>query len=252
MPTIKKEIEDDEVEIEVTDEDLPSDYKLMSGSELNDNYVEKDYHEKETERIRERFENRNLDEAKRELRQDDNFIEEVLNEHAEETKRVQELKTENENLQDKLEEYENKYKNLDTKIKSQTVREAAKNADIDQRFLNAPEEGVDPYIQRVVMDKYELEEGDEGKMILKEKDSGERVPAPTDKDQTFLDVETYFESDKFDDYRASSEPTSGSGFEENGSAQSVSTPDADNWNELSSEQKLQAVKENDGKHPKYE
>lgn len=251
MPTIKKEVNDETVELEVTDEDLPSDYNLLKQNELNENYVEKDYHEKETQRIRERFENRNLDEAKRELRRDNDFIEEVLEEHGEETKRVQELQAEKESLESKLEEYENKYKNLDSKIKSQTVREAAKNAGIDERFLEAPEDGVDPYIENVVMEKYELEEADESKMILKEKESGERVPAPTDADETFMSVDTYLSSDKFEEYRSNTEPTSGSGFEENGSSSSV-TPSTDNWKDLGKDEKLQAIRENDGKHPKYE
>lgn len=244
MPTVEKEIDGETREIEVTSEDLGDDVMVMDRSTLNDEYVKADYHEREINRVKDRFDESATEEAKQELREDEDFIQEVLDEHGTDDERVQTLKAEKEKLESKLEETESQLSSLSKRVKGQVIREAAGEADIADQFTARPN-GKMSYIERTLLDDHDVEEVDGKHVVVDE--NGDRLSAPSDSDETFMTVSQFLRREDFDDLRGESEPTKGSGFEDGGSGGSLS---GTSWDEMSSGEKLQALREVDGDREK--
>ena len=242
MPTITKDIDGEEREIEVTADDFGGDTLVMDRSTLDDQYVKRESYEREIDRVKDRFRSKKLQEAKDQLREDEDFIQSILNEHGGDDERIQTLQAEKDKLESKLNSKAERLQELETNLKGQAVREAAEEAGIAEQFRARPN-GKPSYVERTVLDDMDVERVD-GQHVVVNSD-GDRIPAPADSDNTFMSVSEYLTQDTFDDLRGETSATRGSGFESGGRSGAAGK----DWEDMSQQEKLAHLKETGGEHP---
>jgi len=213
--TIKRD-DGDPIEVDVDQISLPDDYKLMSSQVLQDEYVSSSFHESEIDRFKTRFGKSKLNEAKEELRQDEEFIQSVVDQHGAPSEEVQKLRAENQKLESQLEETQEQLGTYKTRTVSQTLKDAAREAGFDDRFLGSGN-GEPSYVEAVFADR--VEETESGDFVMLN-ENGERIPAPSDSDRTYARPSDIFQSEQYDHLRG--EPAKnddGPGFQGSGGGQ---------------------------------
>jgi len=237
--TVEKDIDGETREIEVSEDELGDDVRVLSDDQIGPggDYLRKDYFEQEMHRRTKGKIDR--DDARDELLDDDDFVNAVLDEHGTDDERVQKLQAQNEKLKTSLSEATDKLDTLQQKSERQSVEQAAREADIDSRFLDAPT-GKAPI--HAMLDG-RTERTDDGTLVPLD-DDGNRIPAPPDSDATYATLEDYFERDEWDEYRADTPKTKGSGFGGSGSGGSQSWSDlsAEERSDMSLDEKVDAIK----------
>lgn len=227
LTTVEKEVDGEPTEVEISEDDLPDGTRVLSDDQIgpSGDYVRKDYFEQEMQRRTSGKIDR--EEASEQLLSDEDHVQRVLEEHGTDDERVQRLQTEKEKLENELTEYQEKLQTFDQRDRQQTIEQAARAADIDERFLDAPD-GTRPPIHAMLEGR--TERTDDGDLVPLDSD-GNRIPAPSDEDRTYATIADYFERDAWDDYRAEQEKTTGSGFAGSGTGRSKA------WSDLSPEER---------------
>jgi hypothetical protein len=240
MPTATIARDDgDPIEADVDAIDLPDGYTLMSSQVLEEKYVSSEFHESEIERIKRRFGNSKLEEAKEGLRQDEEFIQSVIDQHGAPSEEVQKLRAENQKLKSQLEETQERLGTYRTRTVSQTLKEAAREANFDERFRTSGN-GEPSYIEAVFSDR--IEETEDGDFVMLN-DKGERIPAPSDSDRTYARPSDVFQGEQYDHLRG--EPAkndSGPGYE--GGGEGGGAPSGKKRSEMGVDEKVAFIEEN--------
>jgi uncharacterized protein YbcI len=225
--TVEKEIDGDTREIEVSEDELGDNVRVLPEDRIGPggDFVRTDYMESEISR---RLDGKvDADDARQQLKEDEDFVNEILNEHGGDDERVQKLQAELEKKESALTEREEKLQQLEQRDRASTIEQAAREAGIDERFLTAPD-GANAPIHAMLDGR--TERTDDGDIVPLD-DEGNRIPAPSDKDRTYATMEDFFQRESWDEYREEQEKTSGSGFGGSGDGNSKS------WSEMSPEER---------------
>lgn len=239
MPTAEVETEDGAVEVDLEDA-APDGYRVVSEDELDERYVDKEYHEREIERVQDRFDESMRSDVREELRNDEDFRKEVAADFdLDEEERKQIVQQVEENKVQPLQEELQKRKK---QAKRQAVlSEAQQREDIDPKALQGVGD-AEPMVLQALGSR--VEETDDGRFVVTD---GNGNPLPSD-DGGYAGIseglDKLKESDDFQPLFTEPEPTSGSGFEESGSA----APSAERAADMSEEELMDYVREN-GKAP---
>lgn len=243
MPTVLKEIDGEEKEVEVSSDDLPDGQVLMSKDTLNEKYVDADYHENEIERIKNRFDNDMRRDVREELKEDESFRKEVAAEvgmdEEERKKIVQEVE-------------ENKVQPLQNELqtwKQQTKREKILNAfqnrdDADPKALQSIG-NADPLVVQALEDR--VIETDDRRFVMGD-GNGNPLPGEDGGYASIAEgIDQLAEDEDYQPLFREEEPSGGSGFNGSGSPGSS----ASDWEEMSQREIMDYVEEH-GRHPRYD
>jgi hypothetical protein len=235
MPTAEVETEDGEtVEVDLNDA-APDGYRVMSDEELNERYVDKEYHEKEVQRVQDRFDSNMRSDIREELKNDEEFRQEVAAEVGMDEEERKQLVQEVE--EKKVQPLKKELEKRKRQAKRQAVlSEARQREDIDPKALQQVGD-ADPLVLQALESR--VEEADDGRYVVTD---GNGNPLPSD-DGGYAGIgeglDKLKESDDFQPLFQEPEPTSGSGFEESGS----SGPSAERAADMSDEELMDYVRE---------
>jgi hypothetical protein len=227
--TVEKEIDGDTREIEVSEDELGEDVRVLPEDRIGPggDFVRTDYMESEMSR---RLDGKvDADDARQQLKEDEDFVNQILNEHGGDDERVQKLQTELQKKESALEEREEKLQRLEQRDRASTIEQAAREAGIDPRFLDAPD-GANAPIHAMLDGR--TERTDDGDIVPLDSE-GNRIPAPSDSDRTYATMEDFFQRESWDEYREEQEKTTGSGFGGSGDGNTKV------WSDMSAEEKAE-------------
>lgn len=245
MPTAQTEVDGETVEVEVTSDDLPDGVTIMDQDTLDENYVEKSYAEQEIERRVQNARSNARSEAKEDLKEDESFRREVAAEFdldEEERKQVVQQVEENKvkPAQQEAEAWRRRYK------REKIVSELQERDDVDPKALQAIGD-AEPLAVQALASRVEIqgESPDDASVVMTD---GNGNPLPGE-DGGYASVaeglDQLQDDDDFEALFVDEEPTSGSGFGGNGTPGST----AGDWDEMSTDEKIEYLRENDGRHP---
>jgi len=246
MPTVQKEIDGETVELEITSDDLPDGVLLMDEDTLDENYVDQQYHEKEIERVRNRFDSDLREEVREELKNDPDFREQVAAEHDLDEERRKEIVQEvEENRVKPIEEeataWRRRYK------REKIVSELQEREDVDPKALTSIG-SAEPLAVQALADRVTIQgdSPDEAKVVMTD-ENGNPLPGSDGGYASVAEgIDQIADDPDFEPLFKEEEPTSGSGF---GGSANGSASNGGDWDEMSTDEKIEALRENDGQHP---
>ena len=248
MPTTTIKTDNGEVEVDLA-EHVPDGYRLIGEDTLNSDYVRKDYHQRELDRVKERFGKSARQDAKEELKSDPDFRKEVAAEFELDEEQRQEIyqRVQEEEVKPAREEAQT----WRERFKREKILSAAQGRDdIDPKALKSIG-AAEPLVVQALAGRVEIEDdGDasSARLVLKSED-GRPLQG---KNGAYASIEEGLdelaEDESYEPLFRDEEPTSGSGFEKGGGQPSMS---ADDWDGMSRSEKVKYIEEH-GSHPNHQ
>lgn len=247
MPTVQTEVDGETVDVEVTSDDLPDDQVLMSKSTLDDEYVDADYHEKEIDRVKNRFDSDMRSDVRKELKEDESFRKEVAAEFDLDEEQRKEIVQQVE---------ENKVKPAEEEAEGWRYRFKRERAlsELENREDVAPKAlasigNAEPLAMQALSDRLMIQgDGPEDAKVVMTDDEGNPLPGEDGGYASVSEGLDHLKDDEsYEPLFSKEQPSKGSGFNSSGTPSSS----ADGWEDMSSGEVMDYVKEH-GHHPRMD
>jgi hypothetical protein len=239
MPTAEVETDDGEAVTVNLDEHVPDGQRIVSEDEV----VDREYHEKEISRVKDRFDSSMRSDVRQELKEDEAFRKEVAAEYDLDEDERKEVVQQVE--EEKVEPLRSELKRYKERTKREKILGAARErGDIDPKALQSVG-GADPLLLQALEDR--VQETDDGRFVMAD-ENGTPLPGEDGGYASISEgLDQLSEQDEFQPLFAESEPTRGSGFEES----APGSPQPSGWEEMSRDEVISYVEEH-GHHPRMD